>query len=353
MSTNERMQTVPQAEASAARAEDSGVDVREELVSVRGLFKHFPVAGSDDVVRAVDGVTFDIYRGETLGLVGESGCGKSTVGRCLLRLIEPTRGEVKFEGRDVLGVSGGELRRLRREMQIIFQDPYASLNPRMKVRDIVSEPLVIHSLGDKAERRERVAELLRKVGLDPDYMNRYPHEFSGGQRQRIGIARALALNPKLVVADEPVSALDVSVQAQVVNLLEDLQGEFELTYLFISHGLAVVEHISDRVAVMYLGRIVEVATSEELYANPLHPYTRALLSAIPVPDPTRKRDRIVLKGDVPTPINPPSGCRFHTRCPEAIPDCARIDPDLREVSPDHTVACIRVPGWFEAETKSR
>jgi oligopeptide transport system ATP-binding protein len=353
MSTNERMQTVPEAEVTAARAEDAGASVAEELVRVRGLFKHFSIEGSDDVVRAVDGVTFDIYRGETLGLVGESGCGKSTVGRCLLRLIEPTRGEVEFAGRDVLATSGAELRRLRREMQIIFQDPYASLNPRMRVRDIVSEPLVIHGIGDKGERRERVAELLRKVGLDPDYMNRYPHEFSGGQRQRIGIARALALNPKLVVADEPVSALDVSVQAQVVNLLEDLQGEFNLTYLFISHGLAVVEHISDRVAVMYLGRIVEVASAEELYANPLHPYTRALLSAIPVPDPTRKRDRIVLKGDVPTPINPPSGCRFHTRCPEAIPDCARIDPDLREVSPHHTVACIRVPGWFEAETKSQ
>jgi oligopeptide transport system ATP-binding protein len=351
MSTNERMQTVPRAEVSAARADDAEGDARGELVRVRGLFKHFPVANSDDVVRAVDGVTFEIFRGETLGLVGESGCGKSTVGRCLLRLIEPTRGEVEFDGRDVLGISGAELRRLRREMQIIFQDPYASLNPRMRVRDIVSEPLVIHGIGDKAERRERVTELLRKVGLDPDYRDRYPHEFSGGQRQRIGIARALALNPKLIVADEPVSALDVSVQAQVINLLEDLQKEFELTYLFISHGLAVVEHISDRVAVMYLGRIVEVAAAEELYANPLHPYTRALLSAIPVPDPTRKRDRIVLKGDVPTPINPPSGCRFHTRCPDAIPDCAKIDPDLREVAPNHTVACIRTPGWFEAETK--
>jgi oligopeptide/dipeptide ABC transporter ATP-binding protein len=354
--SNERGQTVPQAEAAAAAREQDAANVdgeRGELVRVRGLFKHFPVANSDDVVRAVDGVTFEIFRGETLGLVGESGCGKSTVGRCLLRLIEPTHGEIEFEGRDVLATSGAELRALRREMQIIFQDPYASLNPRMRVRDIVAEPLVIHGIGDKAERRERVAELLRKVGLDPDYRDRYPHEFSGGQRQRIGIARALALNPKLIVADEPVSALDVSVQAQVVNLLEDLQKEFELTYLFISHGLAVVEHISDRVAVMYLGRIVEVAAAEELYANPLHPYTRALLSAIPVPDPTRKRDRIVLKGDVPTPINPPSGCRFHTRCPDAIPDCARIDPDLREVAPNHTVACIRTPGWFEAETKTQ
>jgi oligopeptide transport system ATP-binding protein len=352
--TNERGQTVPRAEAQAARAADAVEGSADgELVSVRALFKHFPVSDSDDVVRAVDGVTFEIFRGETLGLVGESGCGKSTVGRCLLRLIEPTGGQVEFEGRDVLATSGGELRRLRREMQIIFQDPYASLNPRMRVRDIVSEPLVIHGIGDKRERRERVAELLRKVGLDPDYMNRYPHEFSGGQRQRIGIARALALNPKLIVADEPVSALDVSVQAQVVNLLEDLQQEFKLTYLFISHGLAVVEHISDRVAVMYLGRIVEVAPAEELYRNPLHPYTRALLSAIPVPDPARKRDRIVLKGDVPTPINPPSGCRFHTRCPEAIPDCARIDPDLRELAPHHTVACIRAPGWFEAETKTQ
>lgn len=317
---------------------------------VRGLVKHFPVEGSDDVVRAVDGVTFEILQGETLGLVGESGCGKSTVGRCVLRLIEPTAGEIIFDGKDVRAMGKRELRELRREMQIIFQDPYASLNPRQKVRDIVGEPLLIHGLKDKEERRSRVAELLRKVGLDPDYMNRYPHEFSGGQRQRIGVARALALNPKLIVADEPVSALDVSVQAQVVNLLQDLQSEFGLTYLFISHGLAVVEHISTRVAVMYLGRIVEVASAAELYANPLHPYTRALLSAIPVPDPTRKRERIVLQGDVPTPINPPSGCRFRTRCPDAIEECARIDPSLREISPGHTAACIRVPGWMSAPT---
>jgi oligopeptide/dipeptide ABC transporter ATP-binding protein len=320
----------------------------QELVNVRGLVKHFPVEGSDDVVRAVDGVSFTIMRGETLGLVGESGCGKSTVGRCLLRLIEPTSGEVTFEGRDVLSLERNELRQLRREMQIVFQDPYASLNPRMKVGDIVGEPLVIHKIGTKSERRDRVSELLRRVGLDPDYRTRYPHEFSGGQRQRIGVARTLALNPKLIVADEPVSALDVSVQAQVVNLLQDLQEEFSLTYLFISHGLAVVEHISTRVAVMYLGRIVEIASAAELYARPLHPYTQALLSAIPIPDPKRKRERIVLQGDVPTPINPPSGCRFRTRCPIAVDECARIDPELREVSPGHTVACIRVAGWENA-----
>jgi oligopeptide/dipeptide ABC transporter ATP-binding protein len=317
---------------------------KDELVRVRGLVKHFPVEGSDDVVRAVDGVSFQIFRGETLGLVGESGCGKSTVGRCLLRLIEPTAGEIAFEGRDVVTMGRRELRELRREMQIVFQDPYASLNPRMKVGDIIAEPLVIHKIGSAKERRARAAELLGKVGLDPDYGNRYPHEFSGGQRQRIGVARTLALNPKLIVADEPVSALDVSVQAQVVNLFQDLQKEFGLTYLFISHGLAVVEHISTRVAVMYLGRIVEVADAAELYALPLHPYTKALLSAIPIPDPKQKRSRIVLQGDVPTPINPPSGCRFRTRCPIAIDDCARIDPELREVSTGHSVACIRVPG---------
>lgn len=344
---------MPEREAeAAARSADAPERAQSggEFVRVRRLVKHFPVEGSDDVVRAVDGVTFEILRGETLGLVGESGCGKSTVGRCLLRLIEPTSGEVVFDDRNVLTMGRRELRELRQQMQIIFQDPYASLNPRMSVRDIVSEPLVVHKIGDKEERRERVAELLRKVGLDPDYMNRYPHEFSGGQRQRIGVARALALHPKLIVADEPVSALDVSVQAQVVNLLQDLQQEFGLTYLFISHGLAVVEHISTRVAVMYLGRIVEVASAVDLYSQPLHPYTQALLSAIPIPDPLRKRERIVLEGDVPTPINPPSGCRFRTRCPMAIPECAQIDPDLREISPGHTVACIRVPGWTDAPT---
>jgi oligopeptide transport system ATP-binding protein len=345
-------ESVPAREAAAARERDGAGHDRgaAELVRVRGLVKHFPLEDSDDVVRAVDGVTFEIFRGETLGLVGESGCGKSTVGRCVLRLIEPTSGTIEFDGNDVLASTGRSLRELRRQMQIIFQDPYASLNPRMRVRDIVGEPLVIHGVKDKEERRARVGELLKKVGLDPDYMNRYPHEFSGGQRQRLGIARALALNPKLIIADEPVSALDVSVQAQVVNLLQDLQAEFGLTYLFISHGLAVVEHISTRVAVMYLGRIVEVASASELYVRPLHPYTQALLSAIPIPDPTRKRKRIILTGDVPTPINPPSGCRFRTRCPAAIPECAQVDPDLREITPGHTVACIRVPGWAEAPT---
>jgi oligopeptide/dipeptide ABC transporter ATP-binding protein len=320
----------------------------DALVRVSNLVKHFPVEGGHDVWRAVDEVSFEILRGETLGLVGESGCGKSTTGRCLLRLIEPTHGDIEFEGRDVTAMGKRELRELRREMQIIFQDPSASLNPRMKIGDIIAEPLVIHGIGDQTERRERVAWLLGKVGLDADYMKRYSHEFSGGQLQRIGVARALALNPKLIVADEPVSALDVSVQAQVVNLLQDLQAEFGLTYLFISHGLAVVEHISTRVAVMYLGRIVEIADAKELYVNPLHPYTMALLSAIPIPDPKQKRDRIILKGDVPTSRNPPSGCRFRTRCPMAIDDCRSIDPELREVAPGHRVACIRVNGYDNA-----
>ena len=320
----------------------------EHLLEVRDLVKHFPVDNSDDVVRAVDGVSFDIFAGETLGLVGESGCGKSTVGRCLLRLHEPTSGEVVFEGQNLVGLPNREMQALRREMQIIFQDPYASLNPRLTIRSIVAEPLKVHKVGDKASQNARVSDLLERVGLDPKYADRYPHEFSGGQRQRIGIARALALNPKLIICDEPVSALDVSVQAQVVNLLQDLQKEFGLTYLFISHGLAVVEHISNRVAVMYLGKIVEIANAAELYATSLHPYTQALLSAIPVPDPTVKRERIVLKGDVPTPINPPSGCRFRTRCPIAIEECARIVPELRELRPGHFAACIRAEGYDEA-----
>ena len=313
-----------------------------ELVQVKDLVKHFPIENSDDLVRAVDGVSFSIIAGETLGLVGESGCGKSTVGRCMLRLHEPTSGSIVFEGQDITQLPAGEMQVLRREMQIIFQDPYASLNPRHSILSIVSEPLKIHRIGSKQDHKDRVADLLAKVGLDPRYMHRYPHEFSGGQRQRIGIARALALNPKLIICDEPVSALDVSVQAQVVNLLQDLQAEFGLTYLFISHGLAVVEHISTRVAVMYLGKIVEIADSAGLYQDPLHPYTKALLSAIPVPDPKRKRERIILKGDVPTPIDPPSGCRFRTRCPFAIDDCAKVVPELREMSPGHFAACIRL-----------
>jgi oligopeptide transport system ATP-binding protein len=321
---------------------------KTDLVKVRQLVKHFPVENSDDLVRAVDGVSFDILKGETLGLVGESGCGKSTVGRCILRLYEPTGGEVLFEGENIIGLPNNEMQKLRREMQIIFQDPYASLNPRLSILSTVSEPLKIHGIGNKTEQKERVADLLKKVGLDPNYMFRYPHEFSGGQRQRIGIARALALNPKLIICDEPVSALDVSVQAQVVNLLQDLQAEFGLTYLFISHGLAVVEHISQRVAVMYLGKIVEIAQAKELYELPLHPYTKALLSAIPIPDPKQKRERIVLQGDVPTPINPPSGCRFRTRCPLAVAKCAEIVPELREITKGHLAACIRIEGYETA-----
>jgi len=323
-------------------------NVTANLLEVRDLVKHFPVEGGNEVLRAVDGVSFSIRGGETLGLVGESGCGKSTVGRCILRLYDPTSGKIVFENKDITHAPNREMRALRRDMQIIFQDPYSSLNPRLKILSIVGEPMEIHGIGNKTERRDRVAALLQKVGLDPTYMNRFPHEFSGGQRQRIGIARALALDPKLIVCDEPVSALDVSVQAQVVNLLQDLQSELGLTYLFISHGLAVVEHISNRVAVMYLGKIVEIADATDLYSNPLHPYTKALLSAIPIPDPKQKRDRIVLNGDVPTPINPPSGCRFRTRCPWAIDDCAKVVPELREIRHGHTAACIRVEGYESA-----
>ncbi len=316
------------------------------LLNVVNLKKYFPIRrglASRIVgqVRAVDDISFQIRRGETLGLVGESGCGKTTAGRALLRLIEPTAGRVEFDGTDVTACQGSQLRALRRNMQIVFQDPFGSLNPRMTIKGIVEEGLIVHRLGNKRERYETVSKTLEQVGLDPSYINRYPHEFSGGQRQRICVARALALNPRFMVLDEPISALDVSIQSQIINLLVELRERFDLTYLFIAHDLSVVEYISDRVAVMYLGQIVETATSGQLYANPLHPYTKALLSSIPTMEPTKHRDRIVLEGDVPSPINPPSGCRFHPRCPRAMDICKREAP--RQLNLDgHLVSCHAV-----------
>ncbi len=337
--------TAPRGAAAPSTANGNG----KTLLRVNDLKMHFPITRGIifqrqvGAIKAVDGVSFDLYRGETLGLVGESGCGKSTTGRAILQLYRPTSGEVVFEGKDLIKAKGEELRKTRRRMQMIFQDPYASLNPRMTVGSIIGEPLEVHGIGSsRKERQERVQELLRTVGLNPYFVNRYPHEFSGGQRQRIGVARALAVNPAFIVADEPISALDVSIQAQIINLLEDLQENLGLTYLFIAHDLSVVRHISDRIAVMYLGKIVELADRDELYANPMHPYTQALLSAVPIPDPVieSERRRIILEGDVPSPANPPRGCNFCTRCPRVMDICREVEPPFKDYGNGHFTACF-------------
>jgi oligopeptide transport system ATP-binding protein len=343
------MTTMPSPDVQNTSSRDEDV-----LLQVNNLKMYFPVTSglifqrAVAQIKAVDDVTLSVRRGETLGLVGESGCGKTTTGRCILQLYKPTEGSIVFDGQELVGLRSRQMRQMRRQMQVIFQDPFSSLNPRMTAGNIVGEPLIVHGLvNNKAEYRDRVGELLQNVGLNPYMADRFPHEFSGGQRQRIGVARALSVDPKLIVCDEPVSALDVSIQAQVINLLEDLQERYQLTYLFIAHDLSVVRHISDRVAVMYLGRIVEIADRVEIYRNPLHPYTKALLSAVPIPDPVidAQRERILLTGEVPSPLNPPTGCVFHPRCPVAIDDCSGVIPEMREVEPGHWAACLRAPGY--------